>query len=153
MNRRVGLSDEAAFELVPELNAHLAVACFLLHRYYARRWTLTEGRAALYTAFARSLWRSLDDLAGRVAALGGEPMADLAEQFNACYLDLNTVTSGAHHDLVALDLALERRTLAELRYSTLAAADREDFATERLLKRLISESEDRVVRLARQLEA
>ncbi len=143
----VGLSEEAARRLLPELDALQASFWVLYHQYHKHHW-LVEGPQFMdlhrfLEAHYDAVHAHVDALAERMTALGGIPTSDPANQARLAFVTHEPEGTYRIRPSLEHDRAMEGRLAVRLREVIDLAVELRDYGTRGLLEAILLETEDR----------
>lgn len=150
-----GLPRETASQVVEALNRDLASMFTLYHQYHKHHW-IVEGAQflelhLLLEEHYTELHTQLDQVAERVVALGGLPVAAPAEIERHAYIQHEPEGMFDLREMLEHDVEMES-TLAEHMREHIATANRlGDFGSETLLKTILEATEKRAAFLEKHL--
>lgn len=142
----LGVDDEVATELVPALNDSLATLQVLARQVQKHHWTV-EGpeflgiHEFLGDAY-EELEEAIDDLAERVTALGGVPVAGPETAVERSLVDFEGETVYDLRSSLAADLAAYETLATTLREDALVAQRLGDLGTADLLREMLADVEE-----------
>lgn len=143
----VGLPREAASEIVPELDKHLAAFFVLFHQYQKHHW-LVEGpqfrdvHHFLEEGYTE-IHKQLDAIAERITAIGGVPTSSPSAQAELAYIEHEPEGIFRLRDMLERDRQHERQIAIALRTTIKICTTHDDFGSETLLKGILVRVEER----------
>ncbi|MFW5759979.1 MAG: ferritin-like domain-containing protein [Cyclobacteriaceae bacterium] len=143
----VGLSKETCKTIAEDLDRHLATYFLLYQQYHKHHW-LVEGPQfrdlhLFFEEHYNEVHKHYDALAERLTVLGYAPTCNPVNMAELSYIEFEE--EGVFHirDMLKKDMADEKSISIELRKSIKIAFDLSDFATKRLLEKLLDHAEER----------
>ena len=153
----VGLSKDAARELVDDLDRHLASYSLMYHQYHKHHWLVIGPQFRDLHLFLeehyQQVHQDLDAIAERMTVLGGIPTCSPSNQEKLAYIQHEPEGYFRTRTMLELDLECEKAISVNLRKSIKKALQHEDFATKSFLESLLLRAEDRAHHLAHYLES
>ena len=143
----VNLPEDAAAEIVPQLNAHLSSFFVLFHQYQKHHWLVERPQFRDVHLFLEEsyneLHKDLDAIAERVTAIGGVPTGAPDQQVREAYIEHEPEGVFRIRAMLERDRTAEGALAEQLRRIVKLCTSRGDFGTETLLKGVLLRVEDR----------
>jgi DNA-binding ferritin-like protein len=143
----INLDREAAKEIAPELDTHLASLFTIFHQYQKHHW-LVEGpqfrdiHLHLEECYTQ-IHKDLDAIAERMTALGGIPTSSPSAQAKLAYIEHEAEGVFRIREMLDRDRTAEGEIAKRLRSTIKLCTSHSDFGTETLLKQVLMRVEDR----------
>lgn len=143
----VGLSEEAAEELIPKLDEIQCTLWTLYHQYHKHHW-LVEGPQfrdmhLFFEENYEEVHKYLDRIAERLTALGGIPTSSPAQQAELSHVEHEPEGTYRLRTMLENDLDAERTLATVVRETIDVALEHGDHGTKRELEKVLTKAEDR----------
>jgi DNA-binding ferritin-like protein len=143
----VGLSEEAAEELIPKLDEIQCTLWTLYHQYHKHHW-LVEGPQfrdmhLFFEENYEEVHKYLDRIAERLTALGGIPTSSPAQQAELSHVEHEPEGTYRVRTMLEHDLDAERTLATVVRETIDVALEHGDHGTKRELEKVLTKAEDR----------
>jgi DNA-binding ferritin-like protein len=143
----VGLSEEAAQELIPKLDEIQCTLWTLYHQYHKHHW-LVEGPQfrdmhLFFEENYQEVHKYLDRIAERLTALGGIPTTSPAQQAELSHVEHEPEGTYRLRTMLEHDLEAERTLATVVRNTIDVALEHGDHGTKRELEKVLTKAEDR----------
>jgi DNA-binding ferritin-like protein len=143
----VGLSEEAAQELIPKLDEIQCTLWTLYHQYHKHHW-LVEGPQfrdmhLFFEENYQEVHKYVDRIAERLTALGGIPTSAPAQQAELSHVEHEPEGTYRLRTMLEHDLEAERTLATVVRETIDVALEHGDHGTKRELEKVLTKAEDR----------
>ncbi|MFB6247082.1 MAG: ferritin-like domain-containing protein [Salinibacter sp.] len=143
----VGLSEEAAQELIPKLDEIQCTLWTLYHQYQKHHW-LVEGPQfrdmhLFFEENYEEVHKYLDRIAERLTALGGIPTSSPAQFNELSHVEHEPEGTYRLRTMLEHDLDAERTLATVVRETIDVALEHGDHGTKRELEKVLTKAEDR----------
>jgi DNA-binding ferritin-like protein len=143
----VGLSEEAAQELIPKLDEIQCTLWTLYHQYHKHHW-LVEGPQfrdmhLFFEENYEEVHKYVDRIAERLTALGGIPTSSPAQQAELSHVEHEPEGTYRLRTMLEHDLQAERTLATVVRETIDVALEHGDHGTKRELEKVLTKAEDR----------
>ena len=143
----VGLSEEAAEELIPKLDEIQCTLWTLYHQYQKHHW-LVEGPQfrdmhLFFEENYEEVHKYLDRIAERLTALGGIPTSSPAQQAELSHVEHEPEGTYRLRTMLEHDLDAERTLATVVRQTIDVALEHGDHGTKRELEKVLTKAENR----------
>ena len=143
----VGLSEEAAEELIPKLDEIQCTLWTLYHQYQKHHW-LVEGPQfrdmhLFFEENYEEVHKYLDRIAERLTALGGIPTSSPAQQAELSHVEHEPEGTYRLRTMLEHDLDAERTLATVVRETIDVALEHGDHGTKRELEKVLTKAENR----------
>ncbi|MCB0718296.1 MAG: DNA starvation/stationary phase protection protein [Bacteroidetes bacterium] len=152
----IGLPDEYTEQSLPVLDVHVSSMFVLFHQYQKHHWLVfgpqfRDLHLYLEEAYTQ-IHEDLDALAERMTVLGGIPTSSPSRQIELSLFKHEDEGEKPVREMLKADLKAEQLVLRHLRDTIAMVSENGDFGTEKLLKGILYNSEDRAHHLEHYLE-
>jgi DNA-binding ferritin-like protein len=143
----VGISQEAAEDLIPKLDEIQCTLWTLYHQYHKHHW-LVEGPQfrdlhLFFEEHYEEVHKYVDRVAERITALGGIPTSSPAAQSELSHVEHEPEGTYRLRAMLEHDLAAERTLAGIVRTTIDVALEHGDHGTKRTLEKVLTKVEDR----------
>jgi len=143
----VGISQEAAEELIPKLDEIACTMWTMYHQYHKHHWLVEGPQFRDLHHFLEENYtevhKYIDRIAERITALGGIPTSGPAEQAELSHVDHEPEGTYRVRQMLEHDLKAERVLATQIRETIDRALELKDHGTKRELEKALTKSEDR----------
>jgi DNA-binding ferritin-like protein len=143
----VGISQEAAEELIPKLDEIASTMWTMYHQYHKHHWLVEGPQVRDLHHFLEENYtevhKYIDRLSERITALGGIPTSAPAQQAELSQVEHEPEGTYRIRQMLEHDLKAERVLATQIRETIDRALELKDHGTKRELEKALTKAEDR----------